>query len=112
MSRTRSKANRGRWIAGQPCHYACGGPATTVDHVVPKALGGAFAYYNLVPACLTCNGAKANLVRLCDCDWCERARAIHWAREPMPNYSAGVPPVPPVGQPQWPDGGRVVWSSE
>jgi 5-methylcytosine-specific restriction endonuclease McrA len=39
------------------CHY-CGGPATTVDHVIPKSKGGTNAWNNLVAACRRCNGSK------------------------------------------------------
>ena len=49
-------------------NYTCvydGAPATTVDHVIPKASGGTDDEDNLVASCLPCNarkGAKA-LVR-------------------------------------------------
>lgn len=36
------------------CHY-CGGPAGTVDHVIPKAKGGTDHPTNLVAACARCN---------------------------------------------------------
>jgi 5-methylcytosine-specific restriction endonuclease McrA len=39
------------------CHY-CGGYATTVDHVVPKARGGSDTWENLVAACRSCNTSK------------------------------------------------------
>lgn len=39
------------------CHY-CGAPATTRDHIVPKALGGTNARVNIAPACEPCNTAK------------------------------------------------------
>ena len=41
----------------ETCHY-CGGPATTVDHVRPKAAGGTDDEVNLVAACLRCNARK------------------------------------------------------
>ncbi len=41
------------------CAY-CGGPAETVDHVLPKSRGGASTWTNLVAACSPCNHAKAN----------------------------------------------------
>lgn len=41
------------------CAY-CGGPAGTVDHVQPASRGGATSWLNLVAACSTCNGAKAD----------------------------------------------------
>jgi 5-methylcytosine-specific restriction endonuclease McrA len=39
------------------CAY-CGGPAQTVDHVLPKSRGGASSWLNLVAACFGCNRAK------------------------------------------------------
>jgi hypothetical protein len=39
------------------CAY-CGRPATTRDHVVPRAQGGPTAWGNLVAACVKCNHAK------------------------------------------------------
>lgn len=41
------------------CIY-CGEHATTIDHVVPRALGGKSTYDNCVAACLSCNSKKAN----------------------------------------------------
>lgn len=41
------------------CLY-CGDAATTIDHVVPRALGGKSTYENCVAACLACNSKKAN----------------------------------------------------
>lgn len=41
------------------CAY-CGDHATTIDHVRPKAKGGATERSNCVPACLDCNVSKAH----------------------------------------------------
>lgn len=43
------------------CVY-CGGPATTHDHILPRALpyGGSDHPDNVVPACLSCNTAKGD----------------------------------------------------
>jgi hypothetical protein len=41
------------------CAY-CGTYATTIDHVRPKAKGGATSPENCVPACLDCNINKAH----------------------------------------------------
>jgi len=41
------------------CAY-CGGPADTVDHVLPRSRGGASSWTNLVAACSPCNSRKAN----------------------------------------------------
>ena len=40
------------------CAY-CGGPAETVDHVLPKSRGGGSTWSNLVAACVPCNHFKA-----------------------------------------------------
>lgn len=41
------------------CAY-CGKPGTTIDHVLPRALGGQNSYENCVTACLSCNSKKAS----------------------------------------------------
>ncbi|WP_425953679.1 HNH endonuclease [Xylanimonas sp. McL0601] len=41
------------------CAY-CGGPADTVDHVLPRSRGGASSWLNLVAACGACNARKAD----------------------------------------------------
>lgn len=41
------------------CAY-CGGPAETVDHVVPRSRGGDSSWLNLVGACVPCNHRKAD----------------------------------------------------
>lgn len=43
----------------QACAY-CGGPAETVDHIVPRSRGGLLTWENAVAACLRCNHRKAN----------------------------------------------------
>ncbi|MDO5052175.1 MAG: HNH endonuclease [Pseudoclavibacter sp.] len=44
---------------GRRCAY-CGGPGTTVDHIVPRSLGGDDSWLNTVAACRACNGRKAD----------------------------------------------------
>lgn len=45
---------RKRLLASNPmCHWGCGRPATTADHVPPVAEVG--PHLNLVPACGKCN---------------------------------------------------------
>ena len=39
------------------CVY-CGKPANSIDHVIPKKLGGGDNPENLVPACMDCNRRK------------------------------------------------------
>lgn len=41
------------------CVY-CGEKATTIDHVIPRALGGQSTYENCVAACHPCNAKKAS----------------------------------------------------
>lgn len=54
---------------GGRCHY-CGDVANTVDHIVPRSLGGPSAQWNLTPACKDCNGLKASLLGVCPCFDC------------------------------------------
>lgn len=42
---------------GYTCAY-CGGPATTIDHVVPRCQQGPSTWTNSVAACRTCNERK------------------------------------------------------
>jgi len=64
--------------AGLTCHY-CELPATTRDHIVTDSLGGAKAWWNLVPACRDCNGSRGNGALMCACPWCIRAVALFYA---------------------------------
>lgn len=41
------------------CAY-CEGPATTIDHVLPRSRGGRNSWRNTVAACVTCNHLKGN----------------------------------------------------
>lgn len=41
------------------CAY-CTAPASTVDHVVPRSRGGRHEWTNVVAACSSCNGRKAD----------------------------------------------------
>ena len=54
------------------CHY-CPDPAASLDHVVPRSVGGPGLRRNLVPACVPCNGAKGSLRGVCPCDGCVAA---------------------------------------
>lgn len=42
---------------GFKCVY-CGGPANTIDHVIPQSKGGGTTYDNCVAACSPCNRKK------------------------------------------------------
>lgn len=57
--------SRGAILArdGYTCQYCGAQPGLgrlTLDHVVPQSRGGAWAWTNLVAACLACNSAKAD----------------------------------------------------
>src|SRR5690606_29563947 len=41
------------------CQY-CGGPAESIDHVVPRSKGGAHTWENVVAACRPCNVHKGD----------------------------------------------------
>lgn len=45
---------------GFTCSY-CGRKADTIDHVIPRALGGANSWENCVAACSKCNNKKADM---------------------------------------------------
>ena len=42
---------------GQDCQY-CGGPAESIDHVMPRSRGGTHTWDNVVAACRRCNTRK------------------------------------------------------
>lgn len=42
---------------GHRCQY-CGGPAESIDHVIPRSRGGPHAWHNVVAACRRCNTRK------------------------------------------------------
>jgi hypothetical protein len=46
-------------LLSEPCWY-CSGVATSIDHIEPRAKGGAHAEDNLAPACHLCNGWKSD----------------------------------------------------
>ena len=58
------------------CHY-CPEPATTRDHIVPRSKGGRNAAWNIVPACVSCNSAKAAKDPTCSCEICREAVRRH-----------------------------------
>jgi len=58
---------------GLLCHYCGKATARTRDHIVARSRLGSDAYWNLVPACKTCNGNKADRETWCHCAFCERA---------------------------------------
>jgi 5-methylcytosine-specific restriction endonuclease McrA len=46
---------------GRKCAY-CAKPANTVDHILPRKLGGKDSYENCVAACGRCNTKKADML--------------------------------------------------
>lgn len=44
---------------GHRCQY-CGGPAESIDHVIPRARGGQHVWENVVAACRPCNTRKGS----------------------------------------------------
>ncbi len=44
---------------GHRCQY-CGGPAESIDHVLPKSKGGDHTWENVVACCRSCNLRKAD----------------------------------------------------
>lgn len=68
------------------CHY-CEGPGGTRDHIVPRSralLLGSNAHDNLVMACSSCNGRKADQRSDCPCLKCLRA----WQKYGPPGWHA------------------------
>jgi 5-methylcytosine-specific restriction endonuclease McrA len=59
------------------CVY-CGGPATSMDHVIPRCRGGSDDPTNLVPACQSCNASKRELT---PDEW--RANVAHAPQNPL-----------------------------
>lgn len=47
----------------------------TVEHIVPRFLGGPTAMFNLVIACRACNEARGSEYYKCFCPLCQNARA-------------------------------------
>ena len=42
------------------CCMYCGGPATTIDHILPESRGGENTWHNLVACCADCHFFKAD----------------------------------------------------
>lgn len=69
--------------AGEPvskrCHYCQRRHGATVDHIVPRCVGGLNLTWNIVLACSGCNGAKGNKPPECECGVCTRAVSLYLA---------------------------------
>lgn len=48
-----------QWLYNYKCVY-CQKFGDTMDHVIPLSKNGAHAYWNVVPACRSCNSRKGN----------------------------------------------------
>jgi 5-methylcytosine-specific restriction endonuclease McrA len=53
--------NRDGWICAY-CAKHLEGKDATADHIIPKAAGGTDDAWNLVAACVSCNGRKSDHV--------------------------------------------------
>jgi HNH endonuclease len=66
---------------GNLCHYCkkvMRGPnPQSIEHVVPRSLGGSNNISNLVLACIKCNNSRGSIYIKCDCAFCKNARHIH-----------------------------------
>jgi 5-methylcytosine-specific restriction endonuclease McrA len=66
------RRNRATILATHPpCHWGCGRPATTADHLIPRSQGGTHDLANLVPSCLPCNQSRGDTPADV---WAERCR--------------------------------------
>ncbi len=70
------RAERDARIRLEQCHY-CDQPGLTVDHIVPRVLGGGRNMWNLVPACHKCNKDKSDSWPSCECQKCRDAVRKH-----------------------------------
>lgn len=62
------------------CHVILDSDNVTIDHVVPRALGGRDERFNKVLACRNCNERKADAFPICACNFCRKTRRIHWEK--------------------------------
>lgn len=69
-----------KYAIGELCHYCQKATGTTLDHIVPKSMGGTLYLWNVQPACGPCNHAKADAWPTCECEKCQNAirRHLSW----------------------------------
>ncbi len=60
---------------GGKCHY-CGEHADTLDHIVPRSVGGPSRQWNLIGACKPCNLLKRDCRGVCICFDCIAAERM------------------------------------
>jgi 5-methylcytosine-specific restriction endonuclease McrA len=81
MPKTDIRRKRKRLLSGNPtCHY-CNRPLrdglATLEHIVPKSLGGSNDDANCVIACRRCNNERGDTGRPCHCPKCAAAWATY-----------------------------------
>lgn len=59
------------------CHYCGRRDGNTVDHIVPRSVGGRDVWWNTTSSCVPCNSKKSNREPKCECDYCTRAVALY-----------------------------------
>ena len=62
------------------CHIPLDSRNVTIDHIVPRALGGQDERFNKILACRDCNERKADAFPSCRCNVCRKSRRIHWEK--------------------------------
>lgn len=79
---------------GKRCQFShCDRVASTVDHVVPRSLGGEHSWTNVVAACAPCNTRKGSRL-LADLGWSLKRRPVAPRGTVVLLSSAGVHHVP------------------
>lgn len=68
------------WYKSRPkkCHY-CDNDSTSWDHIIPWNMQGRNAFFNMVPACESCQQSKANHFPTCECSKCVVA-ILRWSQ--------------------------------
>lgn len=90
--------------ASSTCHY-CGKRSESDDHIVPRsafpvhqsALPYWYRQHNITPACLPCNGFKADFRSDCECAQCTWSWQVALALFLPPGYEPGHRRVIRVG---------------
>ena len=78
MSSAFKRQVKAQRLASKPiCHYcgvALSADTATLEHIVPRSIGGTHSPYNVVLACGPCNAKRADRLVACYCKRCHRAR--------------------------------------
>ena len=82
---------RARTLRAEPTCRTCGAPATTVDHITPKHLGGDDTPTNLQSLCDSCHASKTEQEKQA-----AQARSRNTATCPLPNGLDASPSTPPT----------------